>query len=77
MTSSDSAELPNKSTENHDEIEILSRDLQENPNAILRIIDLRPFINAKGNALMGKGHEVVARLGGIALDSVHYVVAKM
>jgi len=30
----------------------------------LRIIDARPFINAKGNALMGKGYEVVERLGG-------------
>lgn len=30
----------------------------------LRILDARPLINAKGNALMGKGHEIVARLGG-------------
>ena len=30
----------------------------------LRIIDARPIMNAKGNALMGKGHEIIARLGG-------------
>ena len=28
----------------------------------LRILDARPLINAKGNALMGKGHEILARL---------------
>ena len=30
----------------------------------LRIIDARSIMNAKGNALMGKGHEIIARLGG-------------
>ncbi|CAE7453109.1 MTMR4, partial [Symbiodinium microadriaticum] len=30
----------------------------------LRIVDARPIINAKGNALMGKGHEIIGRLGG-------------
>jgi len=33
----------------------LSVDLRE---PVLRIMDARPVINAKGNALLGKGHEV-------------------
>jgi hypothetical protein len=38
----------------------------------LRIIDARPLMNAKGNALMGKGHEVVARLGGEACTTLDF-----
>lgn len=32
--------------------------------AVLRIVDARPIISAKGNLIMGKGHEVISRLGG-------------
>ncbi|KAH8049330.1 phosphatidylinositol-3,5-bisphosphate 3-phosphatase [Aureococcus anophagefferens] len=31
---------------------------------VLRIVDCRPVLNAKANAAMGKGHEVMSRLGG-------------
>ena len=37
---------------------------QQNARAVkLRIIDARPYIYAKGNAFMGKGYEVIERLG--------------
>ncbi|CAM9153189.1 unnamed protein product, partial [Laminaria digitata] len=32
--------------------------------AVLRIVDARPMISAKGHLFMGKGHEVISRLGG-------------
>lgn len=32
--------------------------------AVLRIFDARPMISAKGHLIMGKGHEVISRLGG-------------
>jgi hypothetical protein len=38
----------------------------------LRIIDARPIMNAKGNALMGKGHEIIARLGGESCTSLSF-----
>jgi hypothetical protein len=39
--------------------------VESEEQVILRIIDARPIINAKANAaLLGKGHEVVSRLGG-------------
>jgi hypothetical protein len=44
-----------------------SNSRRSNKNAKLRIIDCRPLINSKANAFMGKGHEVVARLGGYVL----------
>ena len=37
----------------------------------LRIIDARPYINAKGNAFMGKGYEVVERLGTVVILLIH------
>lgn len=33
-------------------------------DSVLRIIDVRPLLNAKANAALGKGHEVISRLGG-------------
>ncbi|CAN0521491.1 unnamed protein product, partial [Scytosiphon promiscuus] len=33
-------------------------------SAVLRIVDARPMISAKGHLFMGKGHEVISRLGG-------------
>ena len=33
---------------------------------MLRIVDARPFINAKANAAMGKGHECVSRLNAVS-----------
>jgi len=38
----------------------------------LRIIDARPLINAKGNALMGKGHEIIGRLGGESCTTLEF-----
>ena len=38
----------------------------------LRILDARPLINAKGNALMGKGHEVIDHLGGIECATIKF-----
>lgn len=38
----------------------------------LRIIDARPYINAKGNALMGKGYEVIERLGGSRCTTLEF-----
>jgi hypothetical protein len=38
----------------------------------LRIVDARPYINAKGNALMGKGYEVVERLGGSRCTTLEF-----
>lgn len=38
----------------------------------LRVIDCRPLLNAKGNVLMGKGHEVIDRLGGSKCTSVEF-----
>ena len=38
----------------------------------LRVIDCRPLISAKGNVLMGKGHEVIDRLGGSKCTSVEF-----
>ncbi|CAM9693598.1 unnamed protein product [Choristocarpus tenellus] len=32
--------------------------------AVLRIVDARPMISAKGHLILGKGHEVISRLGG-------------
>ena len=37
---------------------------QQQQPPILRIMDARPVINAVGNAFMGKGSEVISRLGG-------------
>ena len=42
------------------------------PRTKLRIIDARPLISAKGNVLMGKGHEVIDRLGGARCTSMEY-----
>ncbi|CAN0388731.1 unnamed protein product, partial [Ectocarpus fasciculatus] len=33
-------------------------------SAVLRIVDARPMISAKGHLILGKGHEVISRLGG-------------
>lgn len=38
----------------------------------LRVVDCRPLLNAKGNVLMGKGHEVIDRLGGSRCTSVEF-----
>lgn len=38
----------------------------------LRIVDARPYINATGNALMGKGYEVVERLGGSRCTTLEF-----
>ena len=38
----------------------------------LRVVDCRPLLNAKGNVLMGKGHEVIDRLGGSKCTSVEF-----
>lgn len=38
----------------------------------LRVVDCRPLISAKGNVLMGKGHEVIDRLGGAKCTSVEF-----
>jgi hypothetical protein len=38
----------------------------------LRIIDARPMMNAKGNALMGKGHEIIGRLGGDSCTTLDF-----
>jgi hypothetical protein len=54
----------------------LSEDLKSvidyQPRTKLRIIDARPLISAKGNVLMGKGHEVIDRLGGARCTSMEY-----
>ena len=38
----------------------------------LRVVDARPLISAKGNVLLGKGHEIIDRLGGAKCTSVEY-----
>ena len=50
---------PLSSTQN----EVNDEGKNETRHVKLRIVDARPYINAKGNALMGKGYEVVERLG--------------
>jgi hypothetical protein len=55
----------------------ISRDLRDlrNTNDVphrLRIIDARPMMNAKGNALMGKGHEIIGRLGGDSCTTLDF-----
>lgn len=54
-----------------------SRDLRNfrsicDPPHRLRIIDARPMMNAKGNALMGKGHEIIGRLGGDSCTTLDF-----
>lgn len=44
-------------------IESIHKRNNQTRHVKLRIVDARPYINAKGNALMGKGYEVVERLG--------------
>ncbi|CAN0165701.1 unnamed protein product, partial [Discosporangium mesarthrocarpum] len=41
-----------------------SREPRAGREAVLRIVDARPMISAKGNLILGKGHEVISRLGG-------------
>jgi hypothetical protein len=42
------------------------------PSIKIRVIDARPLLNAKGNALMGKGHEIVEHIGGNSKASVEF-----
>lgn len=50
------------------------RDLQEGRRtAVLRIIDARPMMSAKGHLIMGKGHEVISRLGGSRQASLTFL----
>lgn len=42
-------------------------------NAVLRIVDARSMISAKSNLIMGKGHEVISRLGGHRCASLTFL----
>ena len=46
------------------EISAVSPKVRGTGAPVLRIVDCRPVLNAKANAAMGKGHEVMSRLGG-------------
>jgi myotubularin-related protein 1/2 len=48
------------------------KPVEKKHNVRLRVLDARPIINAKGNALMGKGHEVIARLGGTECTTLKF-----
>jgi hypothetical protein len=52
-------------------IDPTDRTLSNTPSR-LRIIDARPMMNAKGNALMGKGHEIIGRLGGDSCTTLDF-----
>lgn len=43
------------------------------PDPVLRILDARPMVNAMGNQLLGKGSEVISRLGGEASTTLEYL----
>jgi hypothetical protein len=78
----------NSESESDDERDLTDPDLSENSDRRppdpclaredqrfgrrLRIIDARPMMNAKGNALMGKGHEVISRLGGESCTTLDF-----
>jgi hypothetical protein len=45
----------------------------DRPEPLLRIMDARPMVNAMGNALMGKGSEVISRLGGETSTTLEFL----
>lgn len=49
------------------------RGSERRRTAVLRIVDARPMISAKGNLIMGKGHEVISRLGGHSRASLTFL----
>lgn len=64
-----------------DEARIVPRSLKKSESTAdkftadgkrLRIVDARPLINAKGNQFMGKGHEIIGRLGGEACTTLAF-----
>lgn len=50
----------------------MAQAAESNSGAKIRVIDARPLLNAKGNVLMGKGHEIVDHIGGESKASVEF-----
>jgi hypothetical protein len=61
---SDNEVAKNPHRSSHHPQESSAEEILLEERVVLRILDARALLSAKANAAMGKGHEVVKRLGG-------------